>query len=265
MCQSCPSGKYQKSRAQTQCETCPSGFNCQDVGLTYPVAFEGMYIDPKDSAKVHKCTFGEDAGTAKLENGTSLASMGQVETTAGVAHLKVQPMPDGSGRRGNSCPGGDVALAKELNCFLDDNLQLVSDSEPSRSSECMRAVGALCLEGYSGEGAASCSKCCKQSDTGCTRSWYKDTAGSTTVCLECEDTNGALLVAGATFIGLVLAPLVLKLAEAMKHAGALQGPVMSLINFFQSADLFKNLDLVSQRNHPRWINQAPECVFERRL
>jgi hypothetical protein len=32
----------------------------------------------------------------------------------------------------------------------------------------------------------------------------------------------------------VLAPFILKFAEAMKHAGALQAPVMSLINFFQS-------------------------------
>ena len=40
-----------------------------------------------------------------------------------------------------------------------------------------------------------------------------------------------------------IAPFALKFSEALKHAGALQGPMMSLINFFQSADLFKNLHL----------------------
>ena len=207
-----------------------------------------MFIDPKDSQKVHKCTFGQDAGTAILPNGTHLASQGQLimDSTGKVAHLKVTASPElGADVRGNSCPGGDISLAKELKCYLDDNLELVSDTNPgpAGSHKCLQAVGALCLEGYSGEGGAACSKCCKQSEPGCDASWYKNTAGSNTVCLKCDETNGALLVAGAMIIGLVLAPLVLKLAEAMKHAGALQGPVMSLINFFQSADLFKNLNL----------------------
>ena len=205
-----------------------------------------MFIDPKDSEKVHKCTFGQDAGTARLKNGTSLASQGQLLMDGKVAHLKITPLPEvGADIRGNSCPGGDISLAKELKCYLDDNLELVSDTNPGAygSQQCLRAVGALCLEGYSGEGGAACSKCCKKSEPGCAASWYKNTAGSNTVCLKCDETNGALLVAGAMIIGLVLAPLVLKLAEAMKHAGALQGPVMSLINFFQSADLFKNLNL----------------------
>lgn len=232
VCQDCPAGKYQRLAAQSICTPCPAeGFNCQYTGLTYPVAFEGMFIDPKDSEKVHKCTFGDDAGTARLNNGTRLASQGQLSMDAAgkVAHLKVTPNSElGADIRGNSCPGGDISLARELKCYLDDNLELVSDTfpGPEGSHKCFRAVGALCLEGYSGEGGAACSKCCKQSEPGCSASWYKNTANSNTVCLKCEETNGSLLVAGAMIIGLVLAPLVLKLAEAMKHAGALQGPVM---------------------------------------
>jgi hypothetical protein len=44
-----------------------------------------------------------------------------------------------------------------------------------------------------------------------------------------------MLIAVVTIMGLTLSPIALKFAEVMKHAGALQAPVMSLINFFQSA------------------------------
>ena len=98
------------------------------------------------------------------------------------------------------------------------------------------AVGSLCLEGYGEagtDGAGACQKC--DSD------WYHDSGSGQ--CYPCPTTNGKVLVAAVSIIGLALAPVILKFAEAMKHAGALQAPMMSLVNFFQSADLFKGLDL----------------------
>ena len=81
-----------------------------------------------------------------------------MDATGKVAHLHVTPDPEvGADIRGNSCPGGDISLAKELKCFLNDNLELVSDTDPGAEGnhKCLRAVGALCLEGYSGEGGAA--------------------------------------------------------------------------------------------------------------
>ena len=44
-------------------------------------------------------------------------------------------------------------------------------------------------------------------------------------------------------ITVVMAPALLKLSQAVRRSGALQGPVLALVSFFQTADLFKHLDL----------------------
>ena len=186
-----------------------------------------------------------------------------------------------AGNKGSACPGGDLAIADELKCVLNEDNELVSSIATSRSSECQKAVGAYCLDGYAGIGAGACQTCCKANaqrpdGTVCETSWYMQTTDNQ--CHMCDSSNGAFIVAcgiyhkrfqaplpviyaipiscgflqggvcgngrlPGTIIGLMFAPFVLKGAEAMKHAGALQAPVMSLINFFQSADLFKNLNL----------------------
>ena len=38
-------------------------------------------------------------------------------------------------------------------------------------------------------------------------------------------------------------PLGVKISELMKHAGAATGPVLSVMNFAQSAELFQGLEL----------------------
>ena len=43
--------------------------------------------------------------------------------------------------------------------------------------------------------------------------------------------------------GLVVLPIVMKASELLKHAGAVTGPALSVLNFVQSADLFQGLDL----------------------
>ena len=49
------------------------------------------------------------------------------------------------------------------------------------------------------------------------------------VCLTFLPSPPAVAVVGA----LLMAPILLKVADALKHAGQLQGPLMSLVNFFQ--------------------------------
>ena len=77
--------------------------------------------------------------------------------------------------------------------------------------------------------------------TVCDGNYYHQASDDT--CLLCPQTSGKVLIAGTMLIAVILAPVLLKIAEAVKHAGALQGPIMSMVNFFQSADLFKHLNL----------------------
>ena len=42
---------------------------------------------------------------------------------------------------------------------------------------------------------------------------------------------------------IILGPILFKLLSISRHLGALQGPILSAFNFFQTADLFANLDI----------------------
>ena len=44
-------------------------------------------------------------------------------------------------------------------------------------------------------------------------------------------------------LGILLLPALVRASELMKHAGAATGPMLSVVNFVQSADLFQGLDL----------------------
>ena len=76
------------------------------------------------------------------------------------------------------------------------------------------------------DGAQACSKCCKDQErkadgTLCDASYYHQSSDNT--CLRCEKTSAKWLIAGTTVVAVMLAPILLKVAEAVKHAGALQG------------------------------------------
>ena len=58
-CTTCPTGSYQPLEGQASCEDCPEGFNCGAEGLTYPVAYNGKYVDPTDPKKTSVCTLGK--------------------------------------------------------------------------------------------------------------------------------------------------------------------------------------------------------------
>lgn len=266
-CELCDMGKYQATPGQEHCADCKDGFNCQDLGMTYPVAYEGHYVDATNPEETTTCAdgwgaarnLGFDLDEVTSSTSSDLPSYPTEHIYApskdpnNPPHLIVAPegMPlhqwvqadrehkdrttgDFANERGRSCPGGNMSLAKDLRCIFDDERQqLVSSVDEQQSDKCRLAVGSLCLEGYRGEKAAACQTC----DT----NWYHDSA--TGQCYPCVNTNGKVLAAAVATLALVFAPFILKFAEALKHAGALQAPMMSLVNFFQSADLFKGLDL----------------------
>eukprot|EP01048_Picozoa_sp_COSAG05_P028898 COSAG05_NODE_9214_length_639_cov_1.035185_1_plen_185_part_10 len=127
-----------------------------------------------------------------------------------------------------------------------------SPSYPDETYRCSEAVGSKCIPGYAGEDTAACTRCCKSKDPfGGTpgaqvtcegKAWY--TQGfANNQCQKCQEGGPQALIFVATLAALLLSPILLRVAEWMKHAGQLQGPVLSLTNFFQSADLFRHLDL----------------------
>ena len=126
---------------------------------------------------------------------------------------------------------------------------MVASADRQQDDKCAAAIGAQCLEGYAGTGMAACSRCCKVDDTGSkqgncpgpARNWYLQSADNQ--CLPCPNSPPTVLIAVTVVAAAVLGPVLLRIGDAMKHAGHLQGPAMSLVNFFQCADLFKHLDL----------------------
>jgi len=247
-CDLCQIGKYQSTPGQDKCADCKDGFNCNLMGMTYPVAYEGHYVDAKDPEQTTTCAPDWGAARPRKLDGAPASAVSMTDdqpsypsdhtydfdsSATAPPHLIVPPVGmtlqewvdaahDKTDRstgqftkeRGRSCPGGNMSLAKELKCIFDeDSQQLVSSADGGQASDqCRLAVGSLCLEGYSGDKAAACQAC--------DQSWYHDSA--TGQCYPCPNTNGKVLAAAVSILGLLIAPFILKFAEAMKHAGALQ-------------------------------------------
>jgi hypothetical protein len=231
-CPACPDGFYQDERGRESCKLCPAGFTCSlgddasglPAAMTWPVAQEGKYVSAADPTEVHTCTLG-----ARKPAGTT--------------------QDDEDAPRGMACPGGDPQLASKLKCVISDSThEMEASANPQRSEDCRKAIGALCEIGYAGTGMAACSRCCKVDDSYLTgncpkpaSNWYLQSADNQ--CQRCPQDDTSTLIIMTIIGAAILGPFLFKIAEVMKHAGQLQGPVMSLVNFFQCADLFKSLDL----------------------
>jgi hypothetical protein len=126
-----------------------------------------------------------------------------------------------------------------LACVLDEvTNEMVSSKDEARSDECREAIGALCLEGYAGTGMAACSRCCKLDDSDATgncppdpkygkTNWYLQSADNQ--CNRCPNSSPTTLIIVGIIIAALLGPILLRAADAMKHAGHLQGPVMRYV------------------------------------
>ena len=119
--------------------------------------------------------------------------------------------------------------------------------KPHLEKECYAEAGSRCCPGYKGN---KCAECCKQSDTqhkvpSCNgNQWHSIGSGEGQHCEQCPD--GQLkwpLLVLMFALCLILLPILVKASELMKHAGAATGPLLSVVNFVQSADLFQGLDL----------------------
>ena len=239
-CTLCPATQYQNSKGATECDRCLPGYECASQGMTYPIAIKGYWISPTDPTILSVCQWGEDA-----------------------------------------CPGGNRANETTLRntgnpCTTNDGGQ-----ENSISAACIPAVGARCNLGYEVVDGAGCDACCKRdtppppgSNCGDGETSYFQQGG---MCQRCKGTSKTLTAVMIIVIIVVVGPVALKIADAFKHAGSLQAPLMSLINFFQSASLFRHLNLHWPEGFKAFVRQVaglfmfqlpdlpfvihPECAF----
>jgi hypothetical protein len=229
VCTKCEIGRYQNRQGMSNCDGCLSGYLCKYQGMNYPVASTGYWISPIDPKQLSRCEYGDVA-----------------------------------------CPGGNFTAEAELRNAGDPCTKEKMSNEASQNSlgslgiaenfagNCREAMGSQCLRGYAVVPGAGCDTCCKRPNgpsdhpdgSQCSPDPNNpDDPGDVSYFMsnrECHPCKGSskLAVAVMVLFGLtIIAPVGLKLGEAFQHAGSLQAPVMSLINFMQSASLFRYLDL----------------------
>eukprot|EP01046_Picozoa_sp_COSAG06_P011619 COSAG06_NODE_666_length_13272_cov_10.674334_1_plen_2097_part_10 len=244
-CTPCPPGRYQNQPSQATCKRCQDGFYCGKSAMTWPLATKGYWVDPKDPQKSSVCKPAEACpGSISIVYSTPIL---EVDSSAFMCYTQAAP-------------------------------------ETGPPDDCLPKLGAQCTKGYTGR---ACAECCRHAGAGTTcpkdtsgkpEIYYRSGTGSGSLCDLCAHQSG-WLVAGITIIcAVVLGPLLFKLAQISRHLGALNGPMMSVINFFQSADLFANLDLhwpaswkafvksiagVFNFALPAWMSFLnPQCNFE---
>ena len=198
-CSSCPPcspNTYQNRLGQPSCRKCTEGFSCEDSAMTYQLATPGFWVSQHDPRDAYPC------------------------------------VPD------LACPGSSLTLKEEKRMSQATREQKQCfQSEPPKNgwlpnSICNDVVGARCALGFTGN---KCSRCCRkanQGDTSCDGNrWYR----TNKLCLPCKQ-QSALLVSGLILIiAAVVGPIAFKISQIARHLGALQGPLMSAMNFFRKS------------------------------
>jgi hypothetical protein len=138
-CQLCNSGRFQNKDAKGRCSTCKDGFECNQPGMTYPIATPGYWVDPRNPDNQQKCHPKEACPGSTLFN-------------------KMYNTLDN--------------VPREMQfCF--------KDKPPAQGrAECNNLYGSRCAEGYAGEACGKCCKKADEGSSGCVdgRMWFK-TAG----------------------------------------------------------------------------------------
>ena len=210
--------------------------------MTWPLAMPGYWISGNNPAIFHDCQARPDAcpgspfaNNASRINALRLSSSNhpsqdalkascfrRSDTNDNVAHSGWQTLPHaGAQRRWNS-------------------------PETVATVECWDVVGASCAVGYSG---AQHNKACVD----CDASYYPDS--SQNKCSLCPKDSAWWLGVGVVVGSLILAPITIRFAGMAKHAGALTAPLMSLVNFLQSIDLFRQLQL-------QWPKEIKDLILK---
>ena len=172
--------------------------------MTFPIALPGHWVNPRDPREYYECNPPEAC------NGTSLWDK----------------------ERGQVMPFSKLK-SWEKACTTDYHPDGFAQSDP-----CFHVVGAKCNTGYTSGifGGSKCEYCCRRNN-------YEHGPGSScdglmwrksrNLCLPCDKEGNTVLALFVILMGLFVGPAAMKVIDLSKHLGALHGPIMSVVNFFQ--------------------------------
>ena len=228
-------------------EHCLEGFTCSLPGMRWPVATPGYWVDDSNPSLMSKCvTKGACPGSDQFVPTSSCPTKLSFknDTAENTDQNKLDWLVNGQAvhppynlKYGCFMLAGDAGIAQRAE----------RTGQPFLEKACYLAAGHRCCPGATGP---KCSQCCTK-DMGvpgasddrhasCNgRQWHSKGTGEGQHCEECPPTDfNRGWVALVFLMGLMLLPLLMKVSDLMKHAGAVTGPFLSVMNFAQSADLY---------------------------
>ena len=219
-CDPCKRGQYQNKPGKPTCHTCDEELlDCTTEKMTWPIAKEGTWMSPSSPQKdLVRCPNSIRCPGSKLLEGK--------QNSEGIINS---------------------ATSEEKRCFLDepkaDGGFTVGDRE-FYPAKCLDILGSRCAVGYA---QAKCQKCCHSTDQPpnqpqCDGKQWTDFS-TNGICQPCPADSKGLVAFAILVLAVVGAPVVLRFAGISRHLGSLQAPIMSVVNFFQSCDLFSLLHL----------------------
>lgn len=211
---------------------CPVGFQCQNPGTTWPLAEPGHWVSSTYPVQTTKClTLGACPGSLNLNaECPHIAQAGELWPVSNFEASKLTTVG------ADPCFTYLPPQGSQVECPSGPCLEYTWES-------CKSVVGSRCCLGNTGK--KSCESCCKasQGPPDCdNRQWHPISTPEGTHCEPCPPVEfNFVLVLSVTVLLIILAPILVKLTEIAKHAGAIQGPLLSMVNFFQSSSLFVGL------------------------
>ena len=249
------------------------GFFCGYPGMTWPVAKPGYWVDHYDPTRIEQCKLlgacpggmGYGVGTDEWRRDGSTvpeqACWGNqtLRFTACSGDRCTEECTNNGGGcadffapiNPNACFTSTVYISRlhgqSQGGLYDLKQGIVNEQGMIR---CRDQVGNRCCPGNKGQG---CESCCAEENipsnvrtAACNaRQWYSvdnSEGGSCHVCPE-GTTSQYYLYAMLMVLGIIFAPVIAKVSELASYAGAAQAPVLSVVTFLQSVDLFQGLKL----------------------
>lgn len=234
-------GFYSPKGAGHIAEKCLEGFVCTIPGMRWPVASPGYWVDQANPSQMSKCvTKGACPGSSQFVRDSQCPSP-LSNGTYDPRKLDFNVAPPYLLQQGCFMLPGDVGVAQRAR----------RNGQPYLSKACFLEVGHRCCPGATGP---RCNECCTKdmgvgadsdNSTSCNgKQWHSKGTGEGQHCEVCPPTKVAFgWIAFVFLCGLMILPVIVKLGDLFKHAGAVTGPMLSVLNFIQSADLFQGLDL----------------------
>eukprot|EP01043_Picozoa_sp_COSAG02_P034737 COSAG02_NODE_2446_length_8839_cov_6.263501_3_plen_1302_part_00 len=223
-------------------EKCQEGFACQHNGQRWPVAKPDFWVDPHEPSKMSKC------GLKGACPGSSIfvdSALSCPSATTGTNSSKID-------FNSSKIDFEMKTTVLSFGCFMYGAPTGVAEDsakwhKPYLVEGCLKQAGSRCCPGYTGK---KCADCCKKENRGgrfpsCNgEQWHSIGSGEGQHCEQCpKGRPSPVLVIVMFILCLAFLPIFVKMSEVMKHAGAVTGPMLSVVNFIQSADLFQALDL----------------------